>query len=139
VPIANTGAAMGLVVLPALIGPLYWPRGTTAGAIGSLAVGLLFMLLTLEPTVKAWLLPASGYLSFPAMSGLLLSSLVYVGVSLVTCPPPPRKQRQYHGYLSRVLYGATPEDRPNPELRAAGSLQGRDGGDRPDATTSSQP
>jgi len=139
VPIANTGAAMGLVVLPALVGPLYWPRGTTAGAIGSLAVGLLFMLLTLEPTVKAGLLPASGYLSFPALSGLLLSSLVYVGVSLVTRPPPPRRQRQYHGYLSRVLYGATPEEKPTPEPRAAVPLQSPDDGDRSASTTSSQP
>lgn len=124
VPIANVGAAIGLVVIPSLIGPLYWPRGTKAGAISSLTTGLLFMLLTLAPQIRDWMLPDAGYLSFPALSGFLLSASVYFGVSLVTRPLPYRKQEKYHGYLSRVLYGAGVEaDEPRTDTRVKTSLR----------------
>lgn len=105
VPIGNASASLALVLLPPLIGPLYWPRGTRAGAVAALAVGGTFMIATVAPEVRAALLPESGLLSHAASSGLLLTAAVYTGVSLVTRPVPYETQAAYHGYLEETLDG----------------------------------
>ncbi|MEE8146819.1 MAG: hypothetical protein V3T24_04385, partial [Longimicrobiales bacterium] len=105
VPIGNASASLALVLVPPLVGPLYWPRGTRAGAVTALAAGSAFMLATLIPAVRAALLPEHGLLSFSATTGLLFTAAVYGGVSLVTSPVPYETQAAYHGTLERVLEG----------------------------------
>jgi Na+/proline symporter len=105
VPIGNASGSLALVLVPPLLGPLYWPRGTRAGAVAALAAGSAFMLATLVPAVRAALLPEHGLLSFSATSGLLFTAAVFVGISLITAPVPYETQVAYHGTLEKALEG----------------------------------
>lgn len=103
VPIGNASASLALVLVPPLVGPLYWPRGTRAGAVAALTWGGVFMLGTLVPGVRGALLPESGWLSFPSMIGLLTTAAVYGVVSLVTAPVSEETRAAYHGTFRRVF------------------------------------
>jgi SSS family solute:Na+ symporter len=102
-PIANAGVLIGGIVLPSLVGPLFWPRATKQGAIASLLVGLIISLALAFPSVKM-LLPKAGYLSYPTYIAFGLAALTFWLVSILTKPLPYSKQEEYHGFLSSVLY-----------------------------------
>lgn len=74
-------SAAGLVVtVPAIIGAFFWPRGTAAGVLASLAVGAV---------TAIWMAMISGVSVFDpklALTVIGLTTAVFVAVSLVTRP-----------------------------------------------------
>jgi len=94
IPVANLGFAVGIQLLPASYGPLYWRRGNKEGAIASILLGECAVVIS------------QFYSSFihPTVDGLIVSSIVYVVVSLATKPLPVSKQLEYHQYLQDRLY-----------------------------------
>lgn len=84
IAVLSVAASAGLlVVVPAIIGAFFWRRGTAAGALTSIiGGGLLVFYLQLE---------AIRFLGQGAgIWGLLVSTLLFVGVSLLTTPPSAR-------------------------------------------------
>jgi SSS family solute:Na+ symporter len=102
-PIADKGGELACMLLPATLGPLFWPRATRQGAIASLASGFLVICLLMIPRASA-LLPETGYLHYSIIVGFLVSLGTFYGVSLVTQPVPYSKQEAFHGYINSVLY-----------------------------------
>jgi SSS family solute:Na+ symporter len=102
-PIADKGAELTCMLLPAVVGPLYWPRATRAGAIASLAAGFIVICFFMIPGTSA-ILPKSGYFSYSIIIGLLVSAITFFVVSLLTKPVPYSKQEAFHGYINSVLY-----------------------------------
>jgi SSS family solute:Na+ symporter len=84
IAVLSVSASAGLLVMvPPIVGAFFWKRGTAQGVVAStvLAGGLV---LFLEGTSTRWLGQGSG------VWGLLLSVLVFVGVSLATEAPAAR-------------------------------------------------
>ncbi len=95
--VAIVTVALGgcLQMMPALIGALYWPRGTKAGAISGIIVGVLALCFT-QFIVKTPLGITSG------VWGLIFNSLTFVLVSLFTKAPDRDSQERFHGYLKSI-------------------------------------
>lgn len=102
-PIADKGGELACMLLPATLGPLFWPRATRQGAIASLASGFLVICLSMIPQVSA-LLPKTGHLHYSIIVGLLVSFGMLFGVSMITKPLPYSKQEAFHGHIDSVLY-----------------------------------
>ena len=86
-----------LQMMPSLIGAVYWPRGTKAGAVSGLVVGIVVLVLT------QFIWPGP----FGIMSGawaIISNSLVYVLVSYATKPPSEEVRAKFHGYLNSVVH-----------------------------------
>ncbi|GAA1451132.1 sodium:solute symporter [Nesterenkonia lacusekhoensis] len=86
VAVLSVSASAGLLVLvPPTVGAFFWRRGTAAGVIVSVVVagGLVF---ALEATGTLFLGQGSG------VWGLLVSVVLFVGVSLLTAPPRDRAE-----------------------------------------------
>ena len=84
-----------LVTVPALIGAFFWRRGTAAGVLASVVVGgALVVYLEISQTKPLGL--ASG------IWALLVSVVLYVGVSLLTRAPEHRAT-QFMDYLDDAL------------------------------------
>ncbi|MFZ5631396.1 MAG: sodium:solute symporter family protein [Bacillota bacterium] len=96
IPVANLGFAIGIQLLPASLGPLYWPRGTKEGAIASIIAGEIVVI------ISQFILPFGIH---PTVNGLIAASVTYYIVSKLTKPIPYEKQLEYHGYLTESLCG----------------------------------
>ncbi len=96
IPVANIGFALGIQMVPAALGPLYWPKGTKTGAIASLVLSEI-VVITCVLTGYNKLLP-------PGLNGLVVGLVVYYVVSRLTAPVSYEKQREYHGLLTSVMY-----------------------------------
>lgn len=84
-----------LVVVPTIFGAFFWKRATAAGAILSILIG----------SFTAVYLQFSGLKPlghWPGVWTLLVSSLVFILVSLMT-RPPEEKVKVFLGYLDREL------------------------------------
>ena len=86
-----------LQVLPALIGALYWRRGTKTGALSGLISGFTVVLIT----QFVWTTPFGISISSGAW-GLLVNVLVFVAVSLMTQAPSEAQIEKFHGYLASI-------------------------------------
>ncbi|GAA4415265.1 sodium:solute symporter [Georgenia halophila] len=107
VPLADRGFAIGSMLVPAALGPLVWRRATRAGALSSVIVGELIVLLVVL-----------GYspLPFgPAMTGLMVALPLFVIVSLATQSQVRPVQDEYHDSLAAGLYGERPATPPADE------------------------
>ena len=67
----------GALFVP-IVAALLWPRGTAQGAVASIAVSSVVIVVTMIAT--------DLYANEPILYGLLASFVVYVGVSLATTP-----------------------------------------------------
>jgi len=81
---------------PAVVGALYWRRATREGAIGSLLVGVLAVILT----TYVWP-DALGIYS--TVWGVGLGAVALIVISLMTPPPPKEVVQKYHGFLEETL------------------------------------
>lgn len=80
ISILSVAASAGLVVtVPAIVGAFFWKRGTAAGALVSIAGGGLFVIAMYLTGNKLF-----GYNA--GILGLPVSTLLFVGVSLLTRP-----------------------------------------------------
>ncbi|OIQ26964.1 MAG: pantothenate permease [Alphaproteobacteria bacterium MedPE-SWcel] len=80
ISILSVAASAGLVVtVPAIVGTFFWKRGTAAGALTSIAGGGLFVIVMYMTGNKLF-----GYNA--GILGLPFSTLLFVGVSLLTRP-----------------------------------------------------
>lgn len=84
-----------LQVMPALIGALYWRRGSRPGAIAGIIVGVTALCLT-QFVFKTPLGITSG------VWGLAFNALTFVVVSLFTPAPGKESQERFHGYLDAI-------------------------------------
>ena len=80
IAVLSVAASSGLVAMvPALIGAFYWKRGTAAGALTSVVGTSAFVLLMYATGNSLLCLPAGVW-------GIVVASVLFVGVSLVTKP-----------------------------------------------------
>ncbi|MCF8110045.1 MAG: sodium:solute symporter family protein [Desulfobacteraceae bacterium] len=106
IPLASIGAAFGTTIIPAAIGPLFWPRATKQGAFWSIiAANINMMILNWVPSIAQYY--PSGHLSQSTTSSLIVGGLVFIIVSLFTEPLPYSKQEEYHKYLHSMIYRAS--------------------------------
>jgi len=100
--IASPGFAMWI---PALLGGVFWRRGTKEGAITGIIVGL------------AWLIIGSFFykpllLGFhPIFIPLFANAILYVAISLVTSPVPKEVQHKFFDALEDYLEQHTASER----------------------------
>jgi SSS family solute:Na+ symporter len=90
-----------LMLIPLLVGALYWPRATKWGAIAGLVVGLAVLALTMFVYTRPF--GISGVV--PGVWALAASSIAFAIVSYATKPPPPEVISRFHGYLESAIYG----------------------------------
>lgn len=84
-----------LQIMPALIGALYWPRGTKKGAILGIIAGVLALLIT-QFIYKAPAGITSG------VWGLIFNTITFVTVSFFTEAPNETSQNRFHKYLKEI-------------------------------------
>lgn len=96
IAILSSMASGGLLVMaPAITGAFFWKKGTAAGAISSMVIGALATaIMYIE---KLYFL---GW--WPSVWGLLITTVTYISVSLVTTPPSDTDQ--FFAYLERELH-----------------------------------
>lgn len=81
IAVLSVASSAGLiVVVPAFFGTFFWKRGTAAGVISSVLIGAIAVLI-MEFTKAEPLGLAAG------IWGLIISSVLFIGVSLVTKAP----------------------------------------------------
>lgn len=83
-----------LMMVPSVLGAFFWKRGTAAGAIlsmmvGGIVVGVMYI-LNLKP-LGHW----------PTIWGIILATVIFVGVSLVTTPP--KKASEFIDYVNKTV------------------------------------
>ena len=83
IAVLSVAASSGLVAMvPAIIGAFYWKRGTAAGALVSIIGTSIFVLFVYAI--------GNSFIGLPAgIWGIVISSLLFVGVSLATQPCRP--------------------------------------------------
>ncbi|MFD2045276.1 sodium:solute symporter family protein [Ornithinibacillus salinisoli] len=87
IAVLSVAASSGLIVsVPAFFGTFFWKRGTAAGVISSVTIGAI-VVLVLEFTSTKPLGLASG------IWGLLISTILFVGVSLATKAPEQKAEK----------------------------------------------
>ncbi|PSP72350.1 hypothetical protein BRC86_12465 [Halobacteriales archaeon QS_3_64_16] len=107
IPLASDGVALAVLFVPPVVGLFYWEEASTNGARWSLAVGYVFMQLTIWTPVGDYLLYFDS-----AIWGLIVASVVYYGVSKVSDPVPEETQREYREVLQdgmRIPESVRPE------------------------------
>jgi SSS family solute:Na+ symporter len=95
VPLSSAAAAGLLMAVPAIIGAFFWRGATAAGALCSMIVGALLVLLLQFTGIKPLGL-------WPGVWGLIVCTALFVSVSLVTKPPVQRAEA-FIGYLEENL------------------------------------
>lgn len=96
VPVANLGYGIVMQLVPAALGPLYWKRGTVKGAISSIIVGGT-TLITLNLFGSPWGLG-------PRTTGLILGTLTFIVVSLLTADKNQGFKEEFHRELFEIYY-----------------------------------
>ena len=95
VPVASLGFGIGLQMVPAALGVLYFRRITPAGAISGLATGILVLTAT----------AVFGITTFfgPGLNGILANLVVTVAVSAFTSKVSSESVENYHGMYEQYL------------------------------------
>jgi len=94
-PLASAASAGLLMAVPTIVGSFFWRKATAAGALSSMLIGGLLVLV----------LQITGYKPlgmWPGVWGLVICVLLYVGISLIT-KPPVEKAEAFIGYLEKTL------------------------------------
>jgi len=94
-PLAASASAGLLMAVPTIIGAFFWKRATAAGALSSMIIGALVVLIL---QVTGWK-PISLW---PGVWGFIICIILYCGISLVT-RAPVQKAEEFMGYLRREL------------------------------------
>lgn len=94
-PLSAAASAGLLMVVPSIFGAFYWRRATATGSIASIVVGAV-VVLALQVT------GAKPFGWWPGVWGLLVCTVVFVGVSLVT-RAPATKANEFMDYLAKKL------------------------------------
>lgn len=96
IAVLSVAASSGLIVsVPAFFGTFFWKRGTAAGVISSVAISALLVLVLEFTGMKPFGL-------WPGIWGILVSTVLFVGVSLLT-KPPREKAEEFIGYIQTEL------------------------------------
>ncbi len=96
IAVLSTAASAGLLVMvPAIFGAFFWKKGTSAGVIAStlIAGGLSFYLQFSGLRPLGW---------WPGIWAIIVSIILFVGVSLVTQPNTQRAE-EFMGYVNNNL------------------------------------
>ncbi|WP_077325191.1 sodium:solute symporter family protein [Virgibacillus siamensis] len=90
IAVLSVAASSGLiVVVPSIVGTFFWRRGTAAGVISSVTIGALLVLAIEFTGIKPLGLAAGIW-------GLLVSTAIFIGISLVTKAPTERAEAFIH-------------------------------------------
>ena len=95
VPLSSAASAGLLMAVPAIIGAFFWRRATAAGALSSMLVG----------SVTVLVLQFGGYKPlgwWPGVWGLVVCLFLYIIVSLLT-QAPLEKADEFIGFLKKNL------------------------------------
>ena len=84
-----------LMLLPPLIGAVYWRRATTAGAVASLITGLITVIIT----TYIWIEPFGIYSGF---WGLIVSVPTLIIISYLTKPPASEIVTKVHDFITKI-------------------------------------
>jgi SSS family solute:Na+ symporter len=94
-PLSSAASAGLLMAMPAIIGAFFWKRATAAGALGSMVIGAVLVLV----------LQLTGYKPlgmWPGVWGLIVCLILFIGISYVTTAPL-QKAEAFIGYLDKNL------------------------------------
>jgi SSS family solute:Na+ symporter len=94
-PLSSAASAGLLMAMPAIVGAFFWKRATAAGALGSMVIGAVFVLV----------LQLTGYKPlgmWPGVWGLIVCLVLFIGISYVTSAPL-QKAEEFIGYLEKNL------------------------------------
>jgi SSS family solute:Na+ symporter len=94
-PLSAAASAGLLMAVPSIVGAFFWKKGTAAGALSSMIVGAILVLilqLTGAKPLGMW----------PGVWGLLVCMALYVFVSLAT-EAPTSKAEEFIGFLNQEL------------------------------------
>ncbi len=94
-PLSAASAAGLLMAVPSIVGGFFWRRATAAGALSSMSVGAVSVLIL---QVTGW----KPLGMWPGVWGFIICVLLYVGVSMVTAAPA-QKAEGFIGYLEETL------------------------------------
>ncbi|MBN1152504.1 MAG: sodium:solute symporter family protein [Dehalococcoidia bacterium] len=94
-PLSAAASAGLLMVVPSIFGAFYWRRATAAGSLSSIVSGAVVVLVLQVTGAKplGW---------WPGVWGLLVCTVVFVVVSLLT-RAPTAKANEFLGYLAEKL------------------------------------
>lgn len=96
IAVLSVASSAGLTVaVPAIIGAFFWKRGTAAGAMSSVIIGGLLVLILEFTTFKPYGLGSGVW-------GLIVSLILFIGVSLMT-KPPTQKASEFMGYIKTEM------------------------------------
>jgi solute:Na+ symporter, SSS family len=96
VPIAALGFSIVMQLVPAALAPLFWKKGTLKGAISSIIVGEVALIVVY--IFGSPLLLGSG------TTGLLLGTITFFTVSLFTEDNNEEFKNEFHNDIHRVYY-----------------------------------
>lgn len=96
VPVAALGYGIVLQLVPAALGPLYWKKGTLFGAVSSIIVGESFLVIVY--------LFGSPLPTGPATTGLILGTITFFVVSLITEDENIVAKKEHHKDLLEVFF-----------------------------------
>lgn len=96
IPVADLGYGIVMQLVPAALGPLYWRRGTLKGAITSILVGEITLVLI---TLFGSPLPMGA-----GTTGLILGTLTFIVVSLLTRDKNESFKEDFHNDLLEVYF-----------------------------------
>jgi SSS family solute:Na+ symporter len=94
-PLSSAASAGLLMAMPAIIGAFFWKRATAAGALASMVIGAVLVLV----------LQLTGYKPlgmWPGVWGLIVCLVLFIGISNVTTAPL-QKAEEFIGYLEKNL------------------------------------
>ncbi len=87
------------VILPVMIGGLYWPRANKYGACAALVFPAVMLHLWYLEILPGW--TTFGFM--PVFPSFILAAITLVVVSLLTEPPSPEQQEKTFGIFKRVF------------------------------------
>ncbi|PWA12332.1 sodium:proline symporter [Pueribacillus theae] len=96
IPVAALGYGIVLQLVPAALGPLYWRKGTLAGAAASIIVG--------EAALAAVYIFGSPLSFGPATTGFILGILTFIGVSMITKDTNAQEKDDHHKDLVETYF-----------------------------------
>lgn len=96
VPVANLGYGIVLQLVPAALGPLFWRKGTLAGAVSSIIVG--------ESALAIVYIFGSPLPLGPVSTGFILGILTFIGVSMLTEDKNVQEKNKHHQELVEIYF-----------------------------------
>ncbi len=93
------------VMLPVMIGALYWPRANKYGACAALVFPAIMLHLWYLGVLPEW--TTFGFM--PVFPAFILAIVTLIAVSYATAPPPPEQREKTFGIFDRVFKYEEPE------------------------------